>query len=168
MTTAQDNPQVAAILGSVQHSYAELTRLLNGPLAALESNKLYQQPAENEWTIMQNLAHTVEFMPYWANEVALLVAEPGRNFGRTMQHEGRLRGISDHERDTLSHIQSLLPGSYAQLEQTLSRLTDNDLALTGTHVKYGTQTLAWFIEEFITGHMSSHVEQIKAALAAVQ
>jgi uncharacterized damage-inducible protein DinB len=76
MTTAQDNPQVAAILSSVQHSYAELTRLLNGPLAALESSKLYRQPAENEWTIMQNLAHTVEFMPYWANEVALLVAEP--------------------------------------------------------------------------------------------
>jgi hypothetical protein len=85
-----------------------------------------------------------------------------------MQHEGRLRGISDHERDTLPHIQSLLPASYAHLEQTLSRLTDNDLTLTGTHVKYGTQTLAWFIEEFITGHMSSHVEQIKAALAAVQ
>src|SRR5579883_3568113 len=60
MTTAQNNPQVAAILSSVQHSYAELTRLLNGPLAALESSKLYRQPAENEWTIMQNLAHTVD------------------------------------------------------------------------------------------------------------
>lgn len=168
MTTAQDNPQVAAILASVQHSYAELTQLLNGPLATLDSSKLYQVPIENEWTIMQNLAHTVEFMPYWANEVALLVAEPGRSFGRTMQHEGRLRGISDHEQDTLSRLQSLLPGSYARMEETLSKLTDRDLALTGTHVKYGTQTLAWFIEEFITGHMAAHVEQIKVALAAVQ
>ena len=168
MTTAQDNPQVAEILNSVQNSYAELTQLINGPLAALDNSKLYQAPAENEWTIMQNLAHTVEFMPYWANEVALLVAEPGRNFGRTMQHEGRLRGISDHEQDALPRLQSLLPGSYTQMEETLSKLNDSDLALTGTHVKYGTQTLAWFIEEFITDHMAAHVEQIKVALAAVQ
>ena len=30
---------------------------------------------------MQNLAHVVEFMPYWAGEINKLVAEPGRNLG---------------------------------------------------------------------------------------
>jgi len=168
VTPTPDNPQIAEILNSVQVSYTELNRLLNGPLAALDGSKLYQVPAENEWTIMQNLAHIAEFMSYWANEVALLVAEPGRNFGRTMQHEGRLRGISEHEQDTLPEIQSMLPGSYARLEQVLSSLHDSDLALTGHHVKYGNQTLGWFIDEFITRHLSDHVEQIKWALANVE
>jgi DinB superfamily len=168
MTTAQDNPKVGEILNSIQNSYIELNQLLNGPLAALDSSKLYQVPAENEWTILQNLAHTVEFMPYWANEVEMLVAEPGRNFGRTAQDERRLRGISDHEADTLAQIQVALPGSYARLFQVLSTLKDSDLALTGNHVKYGNQTLEWFIEEFITRHLSGHVQQIKVALAAVE
>lgn len=168
MTTAPANPRVAEILHSVQTSYSELNALMNGPLAALDSSKLYQEPAENEWTIMQNLAHTVEFMPYWANEVELLVAEPGRSFGRTMQHEGRLRGVRDHETDALAQIQAALPGSYARLEQVLSGLTDNDLAITGNHVKFCSQTLAWFIEDFITQHLSDHVEQIKVALKAVE
>lgn len=168
MTPTSANPQVAEILNSVQTSYAELNQLLNGPLAALDSSKLYQLPSENEWTIMQNLAHIVEFMPYWANEVELLVAEPGRNFGRTMQHEGRLRGISEHELDTLPQIQAALPGSYARLEQVLSNLNGSELTLTGHHVKFGNQALTWFIEEFITRHLSNHVEQIQVALAAVQ
>ncbi len=168
MNPTSANPQVAEILNSVQTSYAGLNQLLNGPLASLDSSKLYQKPSENEWTIMQNLAHIVEFMPYWANEVELLVAEPGRNFGRTMQHEGRLRGISEHELDTLALIQASLPGSYAHLEQVLSSLNDDDLVLTGHHVKFGNQTLAWFIEEFITRHLSDHVEQIKVAMVALQ
>lgn len=168
MTSTSANPQVAEIRNSVQTSYARLNQLLNGPLASLDNQKLYQVPAENEWTIMQNLAHIVEFMPYWANEVELLVAEPGRNFGRTMQHEGRLRGISEHELDTLAQIQAALPGSYARLEQVLSSLNDSDLALTGHHVKFGSQTLGWFIEEFITRHLNDHVEQIQVAIAAVQ
>ena len=168
MTTSPANPQVAEILDSVQTSYAQLNQLLNGPLAALDSRKLYQVPAENEWTIMQNLAHTVEFMPYWANEVEQLVAEPGRNFGRTVQHEGRLRGVSDHKTDTLVQIEAALPGSYTRLEQVLSNLTDSDLAIIGHHIKYGDQTLAWFIEDFITKHLSDHVQQIKVALLAVE
>lgn len=168
MTASPANPRVAEILDSVQTSYTELKQLLNGPLAALDSRKLYQVPAENEWTIMQNLAHTVEFMPYWANQIEKLVAEPGRNFGRTIQDEGRLRGISDREAGTLAQIQAALPGSYARLQEVLSSLTDSDLAITGHHVKYGDQTLAWFIEDFVTKHLNDHVQQIKVALLAVE
>jgi uncharacterized damage-inducible protein DinB len=168
MTTSPANPQVAEILDSVQTSYTALNQLLNGLLAALDSRKLYQVPAEDEWTIIQNLAHTVEFMPYWANEIEKLVAEPGRNFGRTAQDEGRLSAISNHGSDTLAQIKAALPGGYARLEQALSSLTDSDLAITGHHVKYGDQTLAWFIEDFVTKHLSDHVQQIKVALLAVE
>ena len=64
MATASTNPKVEKIRQSVHDSYAELVRLIDGPLTALNPEKLYLPPAENEWTIMQNLSHIVEFMPY--------------------------------------------------------------------------------------------------------
>src|SRR5215467_10063502 len=129
MTTPMNNPKVAEIRRSVQSSYDELNLLIADHLTALDPAKLYQQPAENEWTIMQSLAHVVEFMPYWANEIEKLVAAPGQNFGRA------------------------LPSSYAHLEQVLGKLKDSDLELTGHHPRFGDKTLAWFIEDFVTHHL---------------
>jgi hypothetical protein len=167
MSTTPANPNVEAIRLSVQKSYVELNQLIVGPLARMDTSKLYRAPAENEWTIMQNLAHIVEFMPYWAGEIEKLVAEPGRNFGRTIQNEGRLRGISEHETDSLEDIKKALPGSYARLDEVLGKLKDSDLKLTGQHVRYGEKPLGWFIEDFVTGHLSGHVEQIKRCLEAI-
>jgi DinB family protein len=164
MSIIPANPEVDAIRENVRNSYTALNQLIDGPLASLDTSKLYLSPSENEWTIMQNLAHVMEFMPYWAGEIEKLVAEPGRNFGRTAQDEGRLRAISEHEKDTLSRIKAALPVSYARLDEVLGRLKDSDLALTGRHVRYGEKPLDWFIEEFVTGHLSGHVEQIKSCL----
>jgi hypothetical protein len=161
MFTTPANPEVEAIRENVRNSYAELHQLIDGPLASLNTGKLYQPPAENEWTIMQNLAHIVEFMPYWAGEIEKLVAEPGRNFGRTAQDKGRLRGISEHATDSLEEIKGALPVSYARLDGVLGSLQDSDLELTGMHVRYGEKPLGWFIEDLVTDHLSGHEEQIK-------
>ncbi len=167
MTPSPANPNVEAIRLSVQHSYDELNQLINGPLAQLDPAKLYKAPAENEWSIMQNLAHIVEIMPYWANEIEKLVANPGQNFGRTQQHEGRMRAIEEHSRDSLEQIKVLLPPSYARLQEVLDNLKDSDLELTGVHTRYGEKSLDWFIEDFVTGHLIAHLEQMRADMAAV-
>lgn len=157
--------KIAAIRQSVHASYAALCQLIDGPLATVAPEKLYQIPAENEWSIMQNLAHTVEFLPYWANEVEKLVAHPGQNFGRTMQHAGRLQSISEHAHDNLQQVKAALPNSYARMDQVLGNLQESDLDLVGHHVKFGERSLDWFIHEFITKHLSDHVDQIRACLA---
>lgn len=168
MTTTPANARVEAIREGVRQSYQDLNTLLDSPLASLAAAKLYVSPVEGEWTIMQNLAHMVEFMPYWGHEIEKLVANPGQNFGRTMQHEGRLRAVEEYGKDNLEHIRLLLPTSYAELERVLNNLNDSDLALTGHHVKFGEKSLDWFIEEFVTKHLSDHVYQIETSLRAVQ
>lgn len=162
------NPKVAAIRQNLRQSYAELNELLDGPVATLYAAKLYQEPTENEWTIMESLAHIAEFMPYWADEVTKLVARPGQNFGRTQQHEGRLAALREHGHDTLALARAALPASYTHLDETLSRLQDSDLELTGYHVKFGERTLAWFIEEFITKHLHDHVVQMRGCLDQIK
>ena len=168
MTTSTSNPKVEAIRRSVQSSYNELNRFIAEELVTLDPVKLYQRPAENEWTIMESLAHIVEFMPYWADEIEKLVAAPEQNFGRTMQHAGRLQAISEHGSDNLEQIRAALPGSYTRLEQVLSTLKDSDLTLTGHHSRFGDQTLEWYIEDFVTHHLTSHLEQMKECLTNVE
>ncbi len=167
MTAIPANPKVEAIRESVRNSDATLHQLIDGPLAQIDVSKLYQSSAKNEWTIMQNLAHIVEFMPYWAGEIEKLLTEPDCEFGRTHEDVGRLQGISEHEMDSLSSIKAALPGSYARLDGVLARLNDSDLELTGKHVRYGEKPLDWLIEEFVTNHLSGHVEQIKRCLVVI-
>jgi len=167
MTTLPANPKIEAIRESIQSSNASLRQLIDEQLIHIDAGKLYQSPAENEWTIMQNLAHIVEFMPYWAGEIEKLAAEPGSNFGRTPEDLGRLHGISEHEMDSLSRISEALPGSYQRLDEVLGILKDSDLELTGKHVRYGEKPLDWFIEEFVTNHLRGHVEQIQMCLEAI-
>ena len=166
MSTSPANPKVEAIRSDAQHSYDALNQLIDGPLAQLQPEQLYHSPDGSEWTIMENLAHIVEFMPYWAKEIAELVATPGKKFGRTQQDEGRLSAIRDHARDTLAQIKAALPGSYARLDEVLGSLRDSDLEITGQHVKFGEKQLDWFIEDFVTGHLRAHLEQMKRAIAA--
>ncbi len=165
MSTTPANPKIEVICGSVQKSYAELNQLIEGPLASLDAGKFYLAPAEDEWTIMQNLAHIVEFIPYWAGEIEKLVAAPGQTFGRTVQDGRRLAAINEHGSDSLEQIKAALPGSYARLAEVLSRLRDSDLELTGQHVRYGEKPVEWLIVEMVTEHLRGHVEQIKECLA---
>ena len=167
MSTASDNPKVAAIRQSLQDSYTQLNQLLAGPLAALSEEQLYAAPLDNEWTLMQNLAHINEILPYWATEIEKLVAHPGQNFGRTQQHEGRLRAIEEHGKDSLAQIRRDLPNSYARMVQVIDHLRDSDLELVGHHGRFGDRTLEWFIGEFVTDHLANHIKQMKAVLAAL-
>lgn len=161
------NPRVVAMRQDAAASYERLNQLIDGPLADLASEKLYQEPAQNEWTIMENLAHVVEFMPYWANEVAKLLTEPGRSFGRVATDERRIKEIADHAQDSLEQIKAMLPISYARMQEVLASLRDSDLAITGKHIKFGERTLDSFIEDFITGHLRAHNRQIEEAMQAL-
>ena len=164
MSTSPANPKVEAIRESVRNSIATLHLLIIGPLSHADSGKLYQSPAENEWTIVQNLAHIVEFLPYWAGEVEKVLAEPGCLFGRTPDNAGRLQGISQHELDSLSKIDAALSESYAKLDEVLRKMQDSDLQLIGKHVRYGEKSVDWLIDDLIVDHLKGHVEQIQQNL----
>src|SRR5207247_3668442 len=122
MATTPTDPKLENIRQDDQDSYAELLRLIDGPITALDPEKLYIPSGENEWSIMQILAHIVEIMPYWAGDLEKLVAAPGQNFGRTMQHAGRLQAIDEHGRKSMNEGKPALPARYAGLEDVVSTL----------------------------------------------
>jgi uncharacterized damage-inducible protein DinB len=168
MNMSQANPKVDEIRRSARKSFQDMLRLVDGPLAQLAPEKLYASPIEGEWSIMENLAHIAEFMPYWGDQITALVAQPGKNFGRTQQDEGRLRAIREHATDTLEEARASMDASYVQLDEKLARLRDSDLEIKGVHSRYGEKSLDWFIEDFVTGHLEEHVVQMQEAIEAVK
>ncbi|MBA2680231.1 MAG: DinB family protein [Ktedonobacteraceae bacterium] len=168
MSTSIDNPEIQAIRQSVTNSYIELIRLIEERLSRLDASKLYEVPEPGEWSIMESLAHISEFMQYWADEIDKLVENPGQKFGRTKEDPDRIRAIEEHKEDVLDAARSSLARSYTRLDQELSTLKDSDLALKAVHPKFGEQTLAWFIQDFVTGHLTGHLEQMGRALAALE
>ncbi len=168
MTTSRENPNVQAIRQSVTTSYKELQQLLQEQLVHLPTQKLYETSIEDEWTLMESLAHIIEFMPYWGDEIVKLVAQPGQNFGRTHKDAARNQAIENHKQDTLNETEHALERSYQYLDKALSTLKDSDLELKGHHSKFGDQTLAWFIKDFVTDHLTNHLEQMNRCLAALE
>jgi len=167
MTTNRENPNVEAIRQSVTSSYNEIHQLVQEHLMLLPTHKLYETSIEGEWTLMESLAHIIEFMPYWADEIVKLVAKPGQNFGRTQKDEARIHAIEKHKQDTLDQARGTLERSYVYLDKALNTLQDSDLELTGHHSKFGEQTLAWFIKDFVTDHLTNHIAQMHRCLAVL-
>ena len=162
------NPKMGAIRESIRQSYDELNTLLNGPVGALYAEKLYQKPTENEWTIMETLAHIAEMVPYWTIEITKLAAQPGQQFGRTFEDQTRLAALREHGRDSLAQIRAALSGSYAYFDALIGQIDDSDLELTGCHIRSGEHTIEWFIHECIIKHLQEHVLQIRECLARVE
>src|SRR5437867_4465155 len=111
-----NNPQVDALREQIRTSYMDLLQLIDGPLAALEPGQLYQQPFDDEWTIMENLAHIAEFLPYWVDEVNKVIATPDYRFGRTAEDVGRLAAVRDHGHDALKKLRANLEKGYAHTD----------------------------------------------------
>lgn len=165
---SSEAPKVEAIRQRARRAYEGIYQWASDLEELLPSELLYRPAAPGEWSIMQNLAHVIEIMPYWGDEIARLVAVPGQAFGRTQEHEGRLLAIQEHANDTLKKIRAVLPHSYYHLDHVLATLTDQDLELTGNHSKFKTRSLDWFIEDFVTQHLENHLAQIKAAYEALK
>jgi DinB superfamily len=161
------NVKIEDIRHTLQSSYYDLNRLIAGPLLQLDTKKLYQPPAPGEWTLMENLVHIIEFMPYWANEITKLLTTPGQKFGRSAQDEERIRAIKEHSSYTLAQVAAALPDSYARMDRVLGTLKDDDLDITGIHSIRGTQRLEWFIAEVLIKHLADHIQQMKEVLATL-
>ncbi len=161
---ATSNPKVEEIRRTVHASYNELNQFLDGPAAQVDPARIYQSPGSEEWTLMENLAHIGEFLPYWGDQIAKLAAHPGQQFGRMQKDEVRLRAIAEHASESMAQTRATLSEGYEHLDEVLGQLQDSDLEVTGQHSTMGEHNVAWFIDEFIIRHLANHILQMQQCL----
>lgn len=149
---------------SVNESIDRIIETVNG----LSEETIRWQPTEDEWSIMQIVAHIIEALPYWIEEIEQLVNTPGKAWGRNHLHEGRLEAVKPETVDAIS-VNELLQ-QLEQVKQTvqtgIENLTVEQLAAEAASVNpnFGTKPLVFIIEHLIDQHVNKHEGQIQRNL----
>ncbi|MDR7079406.1 putative damage-inducible protein DinB [Neobacillus niacini] len=146
---------------SVNESIDRMIETVNG----LSEETIRWQPSEDEWSIMQIVAHITEALPYWVGEIEQLVETPGKEWGRNHLHEGRLEAVKPETVDAIS-VNELLK-ELEQVKQTvqagIEKLTEEQLSAEAASVNpnFGMQTLSFIIDHLIIQHVNKHEGQIQ-------
>ncbi|GAC1398853.1 MAG: hypothetical protein NVSMB56_13830 [Pyrinomonadaceae bacterium] len=125
---------------------------------------LHQRSADGSWTLAEVLVHISNARGFFSGEALKVKQTPGVKMGRTKEDAGRLNYIAAHGNDALEDVHKQIIESHETMMHALSQLTDDDLKLTGDHVKFGEQTLQHFVGHFIVEHDQSHVKQARLRL----
>jgi hypothetical protein len=128
--------------------------------ASVDPAHLHFAP-DGEWSLAQVLAHLGEFPRFFAGELARWRNDPGAVVGRTHEHPARLAAVADPsgQRDELVVAAR---ESMVVLAEALETLTDADIDAPTQNVKYGAEPLSAFLDRYVVGHKSGHLDQIRA------
>jgi hypothetical protein len=115
------------------------------------------------WQRGQVWAHLAEFVPYWIEQVELVLrtsdGEPVP-FGRTKRDEGRIAAI---ERDRHQPVSVLWSDTHAGIERLRTFLLGLDAPAweaRGLHPTLGVMSLRRILDEFLVGHLEEHAVQL--------
>lgn len=126
-------------------------------------------PTEDEWSIMQIMAHIAEALPYWVREIGQLVQSPGQEWGRNHLHEPRLQAVSPETVDAISVDEMLqkLEEVKSQVKEGIENLTDEQLAAEAPskNPNFGTKPISFIITHLIDQHVNKHEGQIQRNLS---
>lgn len=156
---------------TIGHGYAvtiaEMVEELRKWASELNDDALYTEPPNGEWTVMKNLVHVVEFLPYWTDQLHRVIAEPGEPFGRTHEDPERIASVEGHAQDALRPVLASMDAAATQACQQISRIPDSEWETTGVH-RRGVMSLHEITDFFLLTHLAEHTAQAKAAAEAVE
>ncbi|MFB9760594.1 DinB family protein [Ectobacillus funiculus] len=152
---------------SVEQSLNQVIQKAEG----LSNDVLRWNPTGEEWSVMQILCHLVEAVPYWLDEIERLLETPGKEWGRGLQHEGRLAAVNKSKVDStsLSDVLKELEALKSQVEQTLNKLDEEKLVLEAPsrNPRFGTKPISFIVDHLLVEHVSKHLGQIERNLSKI-
>jgi uncharacterized damage-inducible protein DinB len=140
-----------------------------GRVERLGEDQLYRRPADGEWTVMENLAHLAELMPYWSRQAREVAARAENNqpFGRTHEDPDRIGAVERHADDRLDQVLPRIRDGLAEATATMRELTAEGWAKTARHRNRGEMTVTDILDQFLIDHVEEHAQQIESTLASV-
>ena len=150
---------------SVSESIDRIIETVKG----LSEETIRWNPTEEEWSIMQIMAHIVEAVPYWLDEINQLVQSPGKEWGRNHLQQRRLDAVSPAVVDATSvtAILAALEDVKQQVKEGIENLTTEQLAAEAPskNPNFGTKPLSFIIDHLIDQHVNKHEGQIQRNLS---
>jgi len=132
----------------------------------LDEETLRRKPSPEKWSVMEVLCHVEEMLEYWMEELQRVVANRGGSWGRGLQDERRLAAVARADQRTLEDVTAGLRKAGTLVRDTVSKLSDDDLALEAPHrnEKFGVKPMTFLLDHFVVDHLEGHIGQIRRNL----
>lgn len=120
-------------------------------------------PAEGVWTVMDNLCHIREFVPFWTGETLRIVQRPTELWGRDHTDTARLAAVTNTSAQGLADIVTDIREAVRHAADTLSGLSDADLAseATSKNPRWGVKPASFVVDDLLVHHVAKHQGQIR-------
>ena len=130
---------------------------------AMPAELLTWKPAPNVWTVMENLAHIEEFVPYWTAQIRQMIANPAEEWGRNQAHAGRLAAVAAVDSRTLEEVLEGIRRVVADCTAQLSAYDDAAMATQAPsrNPNWGVQPASYVLDHLLAQHIVSHCGQIQ-------
>jgi hypothetical protein len=120
------------------------------------------------WEVGQVWAHLAEFVPYWVEQVRIVIAngtEEPAPFGRTKTDAGRIAAIERDRNVAIAVLWSQTLSDIEMLRTFMEHLDTEAWRARGLHPKLGVMDMRRIFEEFMVGHLEQHADQLSALMA---
>lgn len=157
-----EQPALSAAALSAAEVVAVNARLDSQLLDELGRADLARPGGAEHWVAAEVAAHLAEFPLFFAAEIDRWLADRSVTVGRTHDDERRLAAVAAAGGLDHAAAQAAVASSFAVLAAALGRLGDGDIRAATHNVKYGEEPLSAFLDRYVLGHKSGHLEQLRA------
>jgi hypothetical protein len=128
---------------------------------------IHWKPGPEVWTVMDNLCHIAEFVPYWTSQVEQVILHPDREWGRTHHDADRLAAVADTASCSLTRIKDQLLSRVENSAATLRKYTPAQFAVEAPsrNPRWGVKPASFIVEMLLVTHLENHLGQIRRNLA---
>jgi hypothetical protein len=120
-------------------------------------------PGEGVWSVMDNLCHIREFVPFWTSQAVRIAQRPNEQWGRDHTDTARLAAVTNTASYKLEDVLSDIRRAVKQSADTLTTLSDADLAVEATsrNPRWGLKPASFVVDDLLVHHVAKHLGQIR-------
>ncbi len=125
------------------------------------------KPAPEVWSVLENLCHIDEFVPFWTDETLNVVRDRRHAWGRDHTDTRRLGAVQAAGTRTLHDVERSIRAGTADAAAKLSTLRDADLHIEATskNPRWGLKPAGFIVDDLIVHHVEKHLGQIRRNVA---
>lgn len=123
------------------------------------------------WDRGQVWAHLVELVPYWTEQVRLVIEAQSDQpvpFGRVKADPDRIAAVEAGRDQPVALQWGELSSEIGDLKAFLTGLSDEEWDRTGEHPTLGSMTVPGMVERFLLEHLEEHAVQLETLAGAAQ
>jgi uncharacterized damage-inducible protein DinB len=156
-------PEVQTRAAAAADRLTNTTDEILAEVQQLPAELIHWIPGEGIWTIMDNLCHIREFVPFWTGETLRIAERPSEPWGRDHTDTARLGAVTNTAVHRLGDVVTDIRDVVRRSADSLRLLSDADLNVEAPskNPRWGVKPASFVVDELLVHHVGKHQGQIR-------